>query len=85
MNEKDIFICECNSHEHQIIVTYDEELNYVFLTIHLTKRGFFNRLWLGIKYILGYKSKYGNWDQFMLNPDDRDKIEKINNFLKQQI
>jgi hypothetical protein len=36
----------------------------------------------GIKYIFGYKSRYGAWDEFLLNPEDADKLQDVVNYLK---
>ena len=89
--EKDILLCECNSDEHQIIIHYNEEefengqrYNVCYAHIHLTTYKFFwKRLIYGIKYVFGYKSKYGAWDEFMFNPEDADKLQELVNYLKQ--
>ncbi len=74
----DIIICDCHSDEHQIIVRHDEEDKIVYLSIHLiTHRNIIKRLWHAIKYVFGYKSRYGAWDSLILNPDDAGKIESI--------
>jgi len=36
----------------------------------------------GIKYIFGYQSKYGAFDEFIINPKDANKLEKIVKYLK---
>lgn len=87
--EKEILICECNTPEHQIIVTYCSEdrgedimdehgiiyEDCIDIRIHLnTQNSFFKRLWIGIKYAFGYKSQYGHWDDFLLDPSDVDRI-----------
>lgn len=80
--ENDILICNCHSADHQVVVSYDTEENIVFLHIHLTThRNFFQRLWIGFKYAFGFKCRYGAWDEFILNPKDAPKIEKILNTL----
>jgi hypothetical protein len=41
------------------------------------------RTWIGIKYIFGYKCKYGHWDCFNLHPEDCDRlIEFIQKYKK---
>lgn len=67
------FYCDCVSSSHQIRTLYfpSEESDYdipeLYLTIHLCRFGFFNRLWKGIKYIFGYKSRFGDFDEFVFN------------------
>jgi hypothetical protein len=71
--KNDLFICECNSMEHQFIISFDsnEDWNdYIYLHIHLTNNSFFERLIKSVKYFFGYKSKYGCFDEILL-----DKIQ----------
>ena len=68
--------------EHQIITHYDSENKQLFLTIHLSNLTFFQRLWLGIRYIFGYKCKYGNFEEFIFNPKDADRLIELGNLLK---
>ncbi len=97
---RDIFICDCYSTEHQVVVHYmiekeekKDPLNPERITfperheldfeIHLnTSKSFWERLWGGLKYAFGYKSKYGNWDNFMFRPEDADKFIEYLNKLK---
>ena len=78
---EEVFICECFSPEHQMIVRKDLEDGTVYVEIHLVKFGFFRRLWHGIKYIFGYKSQYGAWDEFIFKPED---LEKLKDFLNKK-
>jgi hypothetical protein len=77
--EREIIICECHSTEHQMVVTYDNDENHpmVYLHIHLTKRPFWKRVIYGIKYIFGKQSRYGAFDEMILNPEDVPKFEKV--------
>ena len=43
---------------------------------------FLKRVWSAIKYIFGYRSKYGHFDEFIFNKEDSDKLQKIVNHLK---
>jgi hypothetical protein len=73
----EILVCDCNSNEHQIIIYFDEELGSAYLQIHLTKRKFWQRLKAGIKYIFGYKSRFGHWDEFIFKPEHASKLKEI--------
>jgi hypothetical protein len=85
----DILICECYSTEHQMVVNYSEDEysdgtknNMVYIHTHLNKKPFWKRIIYGIKYIFGYKCRYGAFDEFIVNPKDADKIQEIVNYLK---
>lgn len=81
----DLFICQCESSEHQVIFSYfdDGELREVYMTTYLCKcNNFWRRLVYGIKYIFGYKSKYGAFDEFIFKGSDADKLQRIVDYMK---
>lgn len=81
--ERKIFICDCHSLEHQVIFWYDEEYNEVYCEPHLiTYRNFFQRLWYGIRYAFGYKSRFGAWDELVFKPED---VEKLRDYLNKEV
>ena len=92
MKEKDkleeLLICDCSSAEHQLIFTgdeftiNDEVKRWVFVTTHLTPQGFWKRVWFAIKYIFGYKCKYGHFEEVILTDKHIEKLENIVNYLK---
>lgn len=78
--ENNLFICNCSDIEHQMIVSIDSEdkEKEIYVSIHLSDyHNFFQKLWIGIKYIFGKKSKYGNWDVIILNEKDMIKLKEI--------
>jgi len=78
--EKNLFICDCGDIEHQMIILNDptEKEKEIYVEIHLSdSKKFFQRLWIGIKYIFGKKSKYGNWDEIILNEENMIKLKNI--------
>jgi len=80
--ETEIMICDCNSIEHQAKFYYWKEDNYDVLgiLIHLmTHRSIFKRIWYAIKYIFGYKSRFGAWDEFLMSENNRDDLKKFLN------
>lgn len=79
--ESQVLICECHSDEHQILIHYDDEDREVYLHVHLIKRNFWYRLWYGIKYVFGYKSRYGAWDSFIFRKQDGYKLHNASQFL----
>lgn len=83
MEQRDLLICDCSSCEHQLILHYDVEDNdrLVYATIHLVKLPFFKRLWMGIKYIFGYKCCYGNFEEMILSPKHARQVHDLYRFL----
>lgn len=85
--DKDILICDCHSTEHQMVLLYSEEdfhgkkIPMCYAHIHLNKRPFWERLKYGIKYIFGYQSRYGAFDEFIFNPKDSEKINSLGSYL----
>lgn len=80
MEDREIFICSCGSIEHQAIFWYDNDEKTLEVNFHLCNYdNFFKKCWIAIKYVFGYKSKYGNWDSFIFKPSDEDKLKKYLN------
>lgn len=80
VEEKDeIFICDCYSVEHQLILRQDpDSFDDIYVYIHLNKeRKFWKRLKHGVKYIFGYKSRFGAWDEFIVNKKDWSRLRDI--------
>jgi hypothetical protein len=85
--ERKIIVCACHSLEHQIAFYYDSEEKLLYLYPHLvTHRGFFSRLCYGLKYAFGYKSRFGAWDEIIIDQADQQKlIEYIKDSKKEPI
>jgi hypothetical protein len=82
LENPEILLCRCHSAEHQILVHYDEEDNMMYLHIHLTERSFWHRLKYGLKYIFGSHCRYGQWNEFIFNENDADKLQAMADALK---
>ena len=67
--EEKLLVCECHNVEHQAIIYYDREDNLAYIEYHLCKLPFLKRLKSGIKYIFGYTSKYGDFDEMVIGSD----------------
>ena len=84
---EEIIICACHSTDHQMVFLYDDDPDWedVYVHIHLSQsRNFFERLWHGLKYIFGYKSKYGDFDEMILKPQDYIKLQNVVDKLKKE-
>jgi hypothetical protein len=57
--------CFCNSPEHivRFVNDPDDHTNAFYIEIQLNDRyTFLKKCWVALKYIFGYKSKFGHWD-----------------------
>lgn len=71
----------CCSLEHQLVVKLSAGI--VVVQIHLVNyRNFFKRVSTGFKYIFGYKSKYGDWDEMVLDESHIEQLEETLKYLK---
>jgi hypothetical protein len=86
MEKNEIIICECYSTEHQMVFTYSDDDGHpmIYIHIHLNKRPFLERIKTGIKYIFGHQSRYGFFDEFIVNPKDKPKFEEIVKYLDEK-
>lgn len=91
-NKEEIFICDCHSTDHQVVVYYESDENeygtkypMCYFHIHLNKLPFWERVKYGLKYIFGRQCRYGAFDEFIINPDDADKLQEIVNYLKKDM
>jgi hypothetical protein len=81
--ERLIMVCECYSIEHQVVFWYDEDEKELYCEPHLTtNRNFLQRLWAGLKYAFGYKSRFGDWDSTIFKNED---LVKLKNHLNENV
>lgn len=68
--------CACHSREHllQFSKFKDDEDKEVYLHVFLTNDGFFKRVFKGLKYIFGYKCRYGHFSEIILNKTAQKQI-----------
>lgn len=60
-----LFVCKCGSLQHLFIVTAEEEDLYI--ETHLAPLPFFKRLKHAVRYLFGYRSKYGDFEETVLD------------------
>ena len=74
------FECQCTSPEHTLRFNYDEENNEITTEIRLIQyHNIFKRIWISIKYIFGYKCKYGIWDCWIMKNEDCKGLKELLN------
>lgn len=82
-----LLLCECSSSEHQIIIheeIYNENDKEIYCSIHLSKQPFFKRLIYAIKYVFGYQSKFGAFEEFIFRTEHSKDLKRISKKLKQK-
>ena len=82
--KQEIFICSCANVEHQMVMRWCVDANpkEVYCEIHLNKLPFFKRLIHGIKYIFGYTSAVGDFEEFIFKEEDAYRLQKMVTYLK---
>ena len=73
------FECDCHSHEHtlRLSIVYDKEVPDCEIYAHIflnTYDNILKRIWTAIKYIFGYKCRYGHWDEWIISRDDAKRL-----------
>jgi len=71
------FECECHSPEHVMhwFLLADLEWPEVYATFMLDpEHNIFKRAWKAVKYVFGYRSKFGHFDEFCLQLGDADRL-----------
>jgi len=64
--KRTLFTCRCGSMEHIFVITADEE--DMFIEVHLAPLPLWQRVRQAIKYVFGYRSKWGDFDEILLDP-----------------
>lgn len=79
------FECQCESDEHTLRFTLDKEYPEpeIYVSIFLDQyHTWYERVWVAIKYIFGYKCKYGHFNTWSMKPEDATKLRDMcNDFL----
>lgn len=78
MRKVEFFECVCTSDQHTLrfsLDSYDPKDVELYVSVFLNQyRNFFCRIWIAIKYIFGYKCRYGHWDCTILKIEDADRL-----------
>lgn len=78
----DILVCECASADHQLLIRHFENDQEVYVQMHLSKKSFYERLIYGIRYIFGYQSRFGAFDEIVLGPQHINSLQSVVNHIK---
>lgn len=80
--KRELFVCKCGNIEHQLILQWDDEwavedekFKEVWVEVHLCNhRQWWKRVVPAIRHVLGYKSRYGQYDSIGLDKDQLDHM-----------
>lgn len=61
--------CSCHSLEHLIRISWDDEYEDLFLEYHLSMYPWYLRLWKALKYVFGFRSRYGDFGEVLFNQE----------------
>lgn len=85
----EFFECICGSNEHTLkfVLDLDENgdprLPELFVGIFLHNPIWYKRIWIGVKYIFGYKSRFGHFGGYTMNFEDgRRMINMIKKLIR---
>jgi hypothetical protein len=72
------FECACCSDEHTVRFVYDADENELYLSMFLNQyRSVLQRIWVAVKYVCGYKCRYGHWDVWTMQSDDARRLRDL--------
>lgn len=75
VRETEFFECQCHSNEHTVKFAIDEDDGTIYTSIFLnTFYPWYYRIWIAIKYMFGYTSRFGHWDCFLLKQEDHPRL-----------
>ena len=73
-----IIVCSCGLSSHQLQITWLEDIAEFSLQPHLvTWKNVFRRAWSALLYVLGHKSRYGEFDESLIGKRDARKIARF--------
>lgn len=76
--EEEYVNCECHSPEHTFKISFDKEEGELYLQVFLTTwEPWYKRIWPAVKYIFGYKCKYGHFDECIIDKHKSAQLFEI--------
>lgn len=70
--------CSCWWAEHEMGIAWLDDLGeFSFTTRLCTWRNVFQRMWHALKYVLGHKSRFGAFDEILVEKRDARKIARF--------
>jgi len=71
----EFFECQCSSNEHTLRFNVDATDGTIYTSVYLNDfYPWYYRILVAIKYIFGYKSKFGAWDCTEFRHEDHNRL-----------
>tara|TARA_Y100000294_G_scaffold157561_1_gene159240 strand:+ start:130 stop:432 length:303 start_codon:yes stop_codon:yes gene_type:complete len=72
-------ICECSDHSHTVRLTHfepqDDWDSEIYISSHLsTEPNIFKRIWYGIRYVFGYRSRHGEFGETVMKVEQAKEL-----------
>lgn len=76
----EFYECRCFSDEHVIKFTLDldPEDRTIYTSMYMRPDWrWWRRVWMAIRYVFGYSSKYGHFDCYLMRPEDAQRLRAM--------
>lgn len=83
---REILECACHSVDHSYIISYDEwdDANWVYIEPHLSTGSFWHRLKYAVKYLFGWKCRYGCFDEIIITEENYQPLKHLVDFIESE-
>jgi len=76
----EFFRCDCASTEHQFVIDYWDGDDELIVSVHLNPlEPWYKRVWMAVRYVFGYTSCYGSFQEVILQRDQVDRLISVLN------
>lgn len=78
--KREYFECSCYSDEHLLTFSFSMDKKYPEVYCHVMlnhNKRWYKRIWIAIKYVFGYQSIYGMFDEIILKPKDIVRLKAL--------
>lgn len=82
--DREYFECACHSPEHTLSFLFDDDDEFpaIYAYVFLGEKPWHKRIVDATRHVLGYKCKYGHFDEFVFDADDCDRMMTLLKKLK---
>jgi hypothetical protein len=78
INDSTFIECECHSQEHTLKYSINVEDKTIYTSVFLDQyQPWYGRAWTALKYLFGYKCKYGHFDCTLMGPEKIDQLKSL--------
>lgn len=83
----ELIIYQWHSYDHMIHIFYDKDevdlsRSEIVISVHLRPLRWHKRIWHAIKYVFGFRSSHGDFDEFLFKPEDYKLLKDAAQYLE---